>query len=107
MKYQDSAPRVYHVEAPDNLRLGGFAVTDSNRVYGRFSHGGTGGLYSLSYGTGDSASWRPVEGTIGLYTMPGVITELWGSDGENLVVNRAEDPIGRNALHWVKAVQAQ
>jgi hypothetical protein len=101
MKYGADAPHVYHAEAPSGLRLGGFAVTGSKMIYGYFSLLGRGGLYHLSFDeAAKTVTWLPVEGTVGPYTKPGVITGLWGSDGDKLLVNRAEDRAGVAALHW-------
>jgi hypothetical protein len=105
MKYSDSAPHVYHAEAPSGLRLVGFTATGSKKVYGFFSRGGTGGLYYLSfYEAANTAQWLPVEGAVGAYTKSGVVTGLWGSDGDKLLVSRAEDTTGVAALHWATLV---
>jgi hypothetical protein len=101
MKYGANAPHVYHAEAPSGLRLLGFAVTGSKKIYGHFSLTGHHGLYYLSFDqTANKVKWLPVDGTVGVYTKPGVITGLWGSDGDKLLVNRAEDRAGVAALHW-------
>ena len=105
MKYSDGAPHVYHAEAPTNLQLSGFTATGSKKVYGFFSRGGTGGLYYLSFDEANStASWLPVKAAVGAYTKPGVVTGLWGSDGDKLLVSRAEDTTGVAALHWTTPV---
>lgn len=101
MKYGDSAPHVYHVEAPSGLRLAGFAMTAPKKIFGYFASVGKGGLYFLSFDeAAGKAAWVPVEGTVGAYTRPGVVTGLWGSDGNKLVVSRAGDSAGETALHW-------
>jgi hypothetical protein len=105
MKYGDGAPHVYHAEAPTNLQLSGFTATGSKKVYGFFSRGATGGLYYLSFDEANStATWLPVKGAVGAYTKPGVVTGLWGSDGDKLLVSRAEDTTGVAALHWTTPV---
>lgn len=102
MKYDGDAPHVYHANAPPGMKLGGFAVTGSKKVYGHFFRAGNNGLYSLSFDElANMVNWLPVEGTSGAYTKPGAITALWGSDGDNLLVNRAEDGAGANAIYWV------
>jgi len=102
MKYDNDSPHLYCVEAPAGLRLVGFATTSAGEVFGHFSHSGQNGLYYLALNeAAKTARWRPVEGTTGSHTKPGVITALWGSDGDKLVVGRAEDRAGTVALHWV------
>lgn len=106
MKYAGDAPHVYHAEAPSDLRLLGFAVTGSKKIYGYFSLLDRGGLYYLSFNEAASTvSWVPIEGTVGVYTKPGRITGLWGSDGNNLLVSRAEDSPGEPAIYWVTPLQ--
>jgi hypothetical protein len=101
MKYGAPAPHIYHAEEPSGLRLVGFAMTGSKEIYGYFSRAGKSGLYFLSFDEGASTvAWLPIGGTVGLYTKSGVITGLWGSDGDKLVVSRAEDGAGETALHW-------
>jgi hypothetical protein len=105
MKYGDGAPHVYHAEAPSGLRLGGITATGSKKVYGFFSSGGTGGLYYLSFDKANStANWLPVKGAVGAYTKLGVVTGLWGSDGDKLLVSQAEDTAGVAAIHWTTPV---
>lgn len=101
MQYGADVPHVYRAEALPALRMVGFAVTGPKKVYGCFSLLGRGGLYQLSFDeVAKTVSWLAVEGTVGVYTKPGVITGLWGSDGDKLLVNRAEDRAGVAALHW-------
>jgi hypothetical protein len=98
MNYGDDAPHVYHMEAPSGLRIVGFAVTGPKKAYGYSSRRGATGLYYLSFNeAANTVSWLPIKGTVGLYTEPGVIVGLWGSDGDELLVSRAE---GEAALHW-------
>jgi hypothetical protein len=106
MKYGGDAPHVYHAEVPSDLRLLGFAVTGSKKIYGYFSLLGRGGLYYLLFNeAANTVSWVPIEATVGVYTEPGRITGLWGSDGNNLLVSRAEDRAGEQAIHWVTPLQ--
>jgi hypothetical protein len=106
MKYAGDVPHVYHAEVPSDLRLLGFAVTGSKRIYGYFSLLDRGGLYYLLFNeTAKTVSWAPIEGTVGVYTKPGRITGLWGSDGNNLLVSRAEDSAGEPGIHWVTPIQ--
>jgi hypothetical protein len=105
MKYAGAAPEVYHTEEPVGLRFVGFASTGSKQIYGHFSKLGKGGLYYLAFDeTSKTAQWLPVTGAAGDLNTPGVITVLWGDDGDKLVVSRAEDPVGASALHWVPVV---
>ncbi|OLB39632.1 MAG: hypothetical protein AUH11_03760 [Acidobacteria bacterium 13_2_20CM_57_17] len=102
MTYADVAPRAYHAEPPYGLRLYGFTASGSKKAYGCFSHAGKGGLFYLSFNDVTSTvRWLPAEGTVGLSTRSGVITGLWGSEGDNLLVSRAEDSAGVVAIHWV------
>jgi len=106
MKYGADAPHVYHAEAPSDLRLVGFAVTGSKKIYGYFSLLDRGGIYYLSFNeAANTVSWAPIDGTVGVGTTPGRITGLWGSDGNSLLVSRAEDSAGDLAIHWVTPLQ--
>jgi hypothetical protein len=99
MKYADDSPSLYRTSS--DLPLVGFAVIGSKDVYGYFSRAGNGGLYYLSVDeAAKTATWHAVKGAVGIHTAPGVVVGLWGSDGENLVVSRAEDSAGNTALHW-------
>jgi len=92
MKYGDGAPHVLSRRSPNPiLQLSGFTATASKKVYGFFSRGGTGGLLRIfSFDEANStASWLPVKAAVGAYTKPGVVTGLWGSDGDKLL-RRAE-----------------
>lgn len=105
MKYASDAPEVYHTEKPFNLRFISFAATGPKEIYGYFSKADKGGLYYLAFDeTSKTAQWLPVTGAAGVLTTPGVITALYGADGDKLVVSRAEDPVGASALHWVPVV---
>lgn len=102
MKYAGDTPEVFHTEEPVGLRFISFATTGSRQIYGYFSKGAKGGLYFLTFDeTAKTAQWLPVIGAAGALSTPGVITVLWGDDGDKLVVSRAEDPLGTSALHWV------
>ena len=105
MKYDGIAPEIYHTEEPVGLRFVGLAATGSKKIYGYFSRSSNSGLYYLAFDEiSKTAQWVPVTGAVGAYTTPGVITALWGADSDELVVSRAEDPIGVSALHWVPVV---
>ena len=87
----------------------GFAVTDDGRVFvghqnaesesGRFSRG----LYELVARTGSAAATlRPIEGTVtsmvaGTAAPDGQFAQLWGADGNELVISATGD----QALRWV------
>jgi hypothetical protein len=107
MRYGGDSPHLYQVEAaPSGFRLVGFAATGFKKIFGYFSHGGRSGLYSLWFDeAARSASWRPVDGTVGEYTTTGVITALWGSDGDKLLVSRAGDPSREMAIHWTVPIE--
>jgi hypothetical protein len=102
MQYGDGAPHIYQAHSPPKLRLYGFAAAGTTgNVFGFFSHGGTGGLYFLTLDeSANSAQWIEVPGTMGQYTKAGVVVGLWGSDGDNLLVSRGDDPAGQLGLHW-------
>lgn len=102
MSYRNAAPRIYHANVPGRLRLIGFATTGTKKVYGSFSLLGAGGLYYLRLNENSStATWLPVDGAVGLHSKSGVVTGLWGADGEELLVSRAQDHSGVEAIHWV------
>jgi hypothetical protein len=106
MKYENDSPHVCRTEAPAGLRLVGFAAIGPKQVFGHFSHGSQNGLYYLSFNEeAGTARWLPVEGTVGAHTKLGVIIGLWGTDGGKLLVSRAEDSAGTQALHWVTPVE--
>ena len=106
MKYQGDQPHIYQVaQVPTGLRLSGFAQTGSKKIYGHFYRSGNNGLYYLSFDEGaKTVNWVPVEGTVGIYSKPGVIRGLWGADADKLLVNRAEDAASEVAVHWVTPV---
>jgi len=105
MKYASAAPAVYHTEEPADLRFISFAATGSKEIYGYFSKADKGGLYYLAFDeTSKAAQWLPVTGVAGVLTTPGMVTALYGADGDKLVINRAGDPLGASALHWVSVV---
>jgi hypothetical protein len=105
MKYASDAPSAYHTEEPVDRHFGGLAATGSKKIYGYFFKTDKGGLYYLAFDeTSKTAQWLPVTGAAGILTTPGVITQLYGADGDKLLVSRAEDPTGVAALHWVAVV---
>src|SRR5207248_4060077 len=103
MKYQGDQPHIYQVaQVPTGLRLSGFAQTGPKRIYGHFYRSGNNGLYYLSFDeAAKTVNWVPVEGTVGIYSKPGVIRGLCGADAATLLVNRAEDAASDVAVHWV------
>ncbi len=94
-------------------RATGFAVTEEGRIFVSFlgfsdpDNTVTHGLYELKTKTGISvAGLVPVDGTLSRHERRGVlpdetIEELWGADGDQLVVQRYEDGWG---ISWVKVV---
>jgi hypothetical protein len=88
------------------------AVTEDGRVYATFNDKATGkseiiwGLYQIKAETGNPiARLLPVAGTIevverGKVPPPGTIFCLWGADGNQLVLWRADEPDG-SWVSWV------
>jgi hypothetical protein len=109
INYSGGTPHVYTAHSPSDFRLLGFVVTGPKRVYGylyRPGEGGQSGVYYLSFDEAENTvTWLPVQGTVGPRTRPGVITGLWGADGDQLLVSRAEDSAGEVALHWVTPLE--
>ena len=105
MKYTDASPRVYDVAPPPELKLIGFAICGPEQVYGSFSRSDFGGLYYLTFDlAGKPVRWSPVQGTVGRLTDPGVISGLWGAEGNRLLVSREDDSIGVQAVHWTQVI---
>jgi hypothetical protein len=104
MKYDDHAPRVYAVaNAPSGpgLKLIGFASLGPKRVFGLYNRLGHYGLYQLEFNdAANTTNWQLVDKTEGECPQLGVVTGLWGSDEDKLVISRAEDYSGVAALHW-------
>jgi hypothetical protein len=107
LKYGSETPQVYQVEsAPPNQMLTGFAAIDSQQIFAQFSRGSKTGLYVLSIdGARKSANWRAVDKTVGSYSDAGVITRLFGSDSDKLLVNLGDDQAGEAAIHWVSPLR--
>lgn len=101
--YKAEAPRIYDVSGLGGLEVVGFAVTNSGDVYGALDNLGTddgrAGMYTLVLNRmADTGYWQPVKGAAGNLSDEGVVSEVWGADGDSLVVSRGNDP---GALHWV------
>lgn len=113
LQYKSQTPRIYNASTPDELVVWGLAVTGSDAVYGllgdppdRNDDSGKNGMYFLAVDERtQTAQWRPVKGAVGRRIDPGVVTDVWGADGENLVVSRAGDSLESTALHWVSILQ--
>ena len=91
------------VSGPGGLEVVGFAVTHSGDVYGALDHLGTDdgreGMYTLVLNrTADTAYCQPVKGAVGSLSEVGVVSKVWGADGDSLVVSRGNDPA---VLPWV------
>ena len=104
--YRAQAPRIYDISGPKGLEVVGFAVTNSGDVYGALDdlNGGNGkeGMYTLVLDrVADTGHWQPVKGAVGRLTDEGVVSRVWGVDGDSLVVSRSGDPAEITALHWV------
>jgi hypothetical protein len=105
MKYGEAAPHVYGVAAPPQMKLLGFATTSHEQVYGYFSQGDFGGLYYLAFDvSGKPVSWHPVKGAVGPSNGLGVVSGLWGAEGDELFVSRWDDSVGVQAIHWTRVV---
>jgi hypothetical protein len=101
--YRAQAPQIYDISAPEGLEVVGFAVTNSGDMYGALDNLGTDdgkeGMYTLVLNRGaDTGYWQPVKGAVGNLSDEGVVSRVWGIDGDSLVVSRGNDPL---ALHWV------
>jgi hypothetical protein len=113
LQYKSQTPRIYQVSTPQALVVGGLAVTNSDAVYGlltdppnRNNDSGQNGMYFLALDDRtQTAQWQPVEGAVGRRTDTGVVLDVLGADGENVVVDRAGDPVEITALHWVTVLQ--
>jgi hypothetical protein len=106
LSYRAEAPRIYHISVPEGLEVVGLAVTNSGLVYGGLDdlNGGNGkeGMYTLVLDRGaDTGHWQPVKGAVGNLSDEGVVSRVWGVDGDSLVVSRGGDPTEITALHWV------
>jgi len=112
LEYKSETPRIYKM-TPSQLMVGGLAVTNTNAVYGlledqpnREDDSGKNGMYFLALDDStQTAQWQPVKGAVGRRTDGGVIVDVWGAYGENLVVHRAGDPAELAAVHWVSVNQ--
>jgi hypothetical protein len=112
LDYSPDTPKIYRVLIPSpGLRAVGFAVSKAGDVYGYLTHASDknrsgDGLYSL---TVDQAAliarWTPVQTASAGTAKSGTVFQVWGADGEDLVVGRREDPAGSLALHWVPVVE--
>jgi hypothetical protein len=111
MKYADAAPQLYRVESAPDGKPTGLATTDAKQIYAYFwrrKPGGVSGLYQLSVHENDTiVHWIPVKGAVGSSADPGVVSGLWGSDGEDLVVSRADDSVGVAAIYWILLVSQE
>jgi len=87
------------------VKLTGFAATNDGEVYGSLRNSGNPdsvqGLFHLDLdATAGLAHWTPVIGASGKQSQRGVVSRLWGADGNYLVHNFADDPPGRSAASW-------
>jgi hypothetical protein len=105
MKYGEASPHVYGVAVPPQMKFLGFATISPDQVYAYFSHGDFGGLYYLAFDeSGKPVSWHAVKGAVGPPNGPGVVSGLWGAEGDELVVSRGDDSVGVQAIHWTRVV---
>ncbi len=105
-----SAERFKIDRSSADLPLRGLAVTPSGDVYGHLEDyskpNGLQGLFYLEFDRNKgTVRWEPVGGGSGRKDQPGVVSGLWGADGESLVYNRFDDPAGRMGVSWSKAAR--
>ena len=85
------------------MRVTGFAVTDSGRIFASLHERGGGassrsGLFELQFDNSGMSSWAPVENTVGRYMHGGPVEHLLGADGTNLVFTSDSN----GTTHWLK-----
>lgn len=87
-----------------DLPVRGFAVTDKGEVYGYlrdYSKPELQGLFHLDLDTIQfRARWVPIKGASGRKGQHGIISGLYGADGDALVHNIEDDPAGRVGISW-------
>jgi hypothetical protein len=88
-----------------DLPVRGFAVTEQGDVYGYLrdyqQNTTVQGLFHLDVNTATGrVRWTPIVPGSGLKGQAGVISGLWGADGEYLVHGFDSDPSGRAAVSW-------
>lgn len=112
LQYNSQTPQLYHVSIPPDLVVGGMAVTNSNSIYASLvdsiddNDRGKNGMYFLALNDDtQSARWQPVRGAVGRRTDNGIVSYVWGADGENVVVDRVGDSAGTFGLHWISVLQ--
>ena len=102
--YGAQIPRIYHISVPKGLEVVGFAVTNAGDVFGALdmnADDGREGMYRLALDGEDGGHWQPVSGAVGNLSDEGIVSHVWGVDGDSLVVSRGGDPAGTARLHWV------
>jgi len=88
-----------------DLPLRGLALTAAGDVYGHLEDyskpNGPQGLFSLELDRNNgTVRWRPIPRASGPKTQRGVVSGLWGADGDSLVYNIFDDPAGRMGVSW-------
>jgi hypothetical protein len=103
--YDGGMPRRYRADIPAGLWLIGSAFVASKKTFGYFENlqsqeDASQGLYTLDFDeAAKTARWIPVNPG-GARTRMGIITALWGADGERLVLSRGGDAAGQAGIHW-------
>jgi hypothetical protein len=110
--YGDSAPTLYSVATPAGFRVTHFVVVgQSEGIFGYLSNtqnkkDPSNGLYALVLDKGKrTGEWIPVEDVVGSATGAGVVSTLWGADGESLLIGRSGDTLGIAGIHWVSVTK--
>lgn len=100
-----SANRYRIDRSSTDLPLKGFAVTEHGGVYGSLrDYSNPDAMQGLFHLEVDAAAglvrWMPVIGAAGKKGQPGVVSRLWGAEGEYLVHGYDDDPSGNWAVSW-------
>jgi hypothetical protein len=77
---------------PKELRITGFALTESGEVFAslhdRSKNAPLSGLFRLKFNGSGLGSWVPVQGSIGPYLHGAPLGQLLGTDGTELIYTR-------------------
>lgn len=94
--------KVEPLPPPEEVRITGFALTESGDVFvSLHDHSTTpsrSGLFKLSFDKSDVGAWVPVDNTVGRYLHGAKVDQLLGADGSDLVYTR---DLGGSA-YWSK-----
>jgi hypothetical protein len=105
LQYAAKTPRIYHISVPKGLQVVGFAITNSGDAFGALdmnADDGREGMYRVVLDGEEAAHWQAVRGAVGNLSEEGIVSHVWGADGDSLVVSRGgSDSAGIARLHWV------